>query len=82
MPNSTFSNFGFLRKEFPLLYSLGTEAEFQLHYDAVSALFKLRLFGGKLVDHLFAEHHCPRWWRIPSTGDWKILSGMGCCPGR
>ncbi|WP_162549837.1 type I restriction-modification system endonuclease [Hymenobacter nivis] len=59
MSNSTTSNFDFLRDDFPTLYSLGTEAEFQLHHDAVAALFKLRLFGEKLVDRLFAEHQLP-----------------------
>ena len=58
MPDST-SNFDFLRDEFPALYTLGKEAEFQLHLDSAAALFKLRLFGEKLVDRLFTEHQLP-----------------------
>ncbi|WP_139921413.1 type I restriction-modification system endonuclease [Hymenobacter sp. DG01] len=53
------SNFTFLRAEFPALYTLGKEAEFQLDHDPAAALFKLRLFGEKLVDRLFAEHQLP-----------------------
>lgn len=54
--NYSTSNFEFLRDEFPSLYSLGKEAEFQLYQDQAVALIKLRLFGEKLVDYLFAEH--------------------------
>ena len=54
--NISTSNFEFLRDEFPALYALGKEAEFQLHQDPAAALFKLRLFGEKMVDRLFAEH--------------------------
>lgn len=53
------NNFDFLRDEFPALYTLGKEAEFQLHLDSAAALFKLRLFGEKLVDRLFTEHQLP-----------------------
>ncbi|AIZ63740.1 hypothetical protein PK28_08610 [Hymenobacter sp. DG25B] len=55
MSNST-SNFYFLREDFPALYTLGKEAEFLLYQDPVAALFKLRLYGEKLVDRLFSEH--------------------------
>ena len=53
------SNFTFLRSEFPTLYTLSTKAEFQLHHDPVAALFKLWVFGEKLVERLFAEHQLP-----------------------
>lgn len=53
------SNFVFLRDEFPSLYTLGKEAEFQLYLDAVAALLKLRLFGEKLVERIFEEHQLP-----------------------
>ena len=53
---ANISNFEFLRSEFPALYPLAKEAEFQLYQDSAVALIKLRLFGEKLVDRLFAEH--------------------------
>lgn len=56
LPPAAASNFEFLRDEFPVLYTLGKEAEFQLYPDPAAALFKLRLYGEKLVDQLFAEH--------------------------
>ena len=56
LPPAAASNFEFLRDEFPTLYTLGKEAEFQLYPDPAAALFKLRLYGEKLVDQLFAEH--------------------------
>lgn len=49
-------NFDFLQEEFPALYTLGKEAEYQLYQDPAAALIKLRLFGEKLVDRLFSEH--------------------------
>lgn len=55
-PPAAASNFEFLRHEFPVLYTLGKEAEFQLYPDPAAALFKLRLYGEKLVDQLFAEY--------------------------
>ncbi|QDA59027.1 hypothetical protein [Hymenobacter jejuensis] len=53
------SNFIFLKADFPNLYSLGAEAELLVHTDPAAALMKLRLFGEKLVDQLFAEHQLP-----------------------
>ena len=58
MSHST-SNFAFLRDEFPLLYALGKEAEFQLHPDPAAALLKLQLFGEKVVDRIFEVHQLP-----------------------
>jgi type I restriction enzyme R subunit len=53
----TESNFSFLEKEFPLLFNLGLIAEFNLHQDPVTCLFKLRQFGEKFTEVLFEEHH-------------------------
>lgn len=53
----TFSNFSFLETEFPILYNIGQAAEFNLHQDPVTCLFKLRQFGERLTDYLFEEHH-------------------------
>ncbi len=53
----TFSNFSFLETEFPILFNIGLAAEFNLHQDPVTCLFKLRQFGERLTDYLFEEHH-------------------------
>ena len=53
----TSSNFTYLENEFPLLYNLAQAAEYNLHRDAVTSLFKLRQFGEKLSELLFEEHH-------------------------
>ena len=50
------SNFSFLEKEFPLLYTIGISAESYLHSDPVYCLVKLRLFGEKMTEILFEEH--------------------------
>lgn len=51
------SNFDFLEEEYPILFNIGQSAEFNLHTDPVSSLFKLRLFVEKLTSKLFEEHH-------------------------
>ena len=53
----TFSNFSFLESEFPILFNIGQAAEFNLHQDAVTSLFKMRQFGERLTEFLFDEHH-------------------------
>lgn len=39
------------------MFNIGTVAEFNLHQDPVTCLFKLRQFGEKLSEVLFEEHH-------------------------
>lgn len=51
------SNFLFLESEFPILFNIGQSAEFNLHQDPVTSLFKLRQFGERLTEFLFEEHH-------------------------
>ena len=51
------SNFIFLQKEFPILYNIGLAAEYNLHTDPVTALFKLRQLGERISELLFDEHH-------------------------
>ncbi|MCZ8354669.1 MAG: type I restriction-modification system endonuclease [Cyclobacteriaceae bacterium] len=51
------SNFSFLEREFPILYNIGSAAEYSLHTDPTVSLFKLRVFEEKMVDYLFEEHH-------------------------
>ncbi len=51
------SNFSYLETEFPILFNIGQAAEFNLHEDPVTCLFKLRQFGEKLTEILFEEHH-------------------------
>jgi len=41
------SNFHYLEKEFTILFNIGQAAEFNLHSDPVTCLFKLRQFGEK-----------------------------------
>jgi len=49
-------NFNYLEKEFPLLYNIGCSAEYNLHSDPVTTLWKLRVFEEKIVEYLFEEH--------------------------
>lgn len=51
------SNFQFLHKEFPILFNIGQAAEFHLHTDAITTLFKLRQWGEKLCEFMFQEHN-------------------------
>ncbi|MEP0712786.1 MAG: hypothetical protein ABJC55_12755, partial [Algoriphagus sp.] len=53
----TDSNFSFLEPEFPILFNIGQSAEFNLHQDPVTCLFKLRQFGERVTEYLFEEHH-------------------------
>ena len=50
------SNFLYLADEYPILFNLGQAAEFQLHSDPITCLFKLRQFGERLTEILFEEH--------------------------
>jgi type I restriction enzyme R subunit len=52
----TPSNFTYLEKEFPILFNIGQAAEFNMHDDPVTCLFKLRQFGEILTEYLFEEH--------------------------
>lgn len=53
----TPSNFSYLENEFPILFNIGLSAEYNLHQDPVTCLFKLRQFGERLTEFLFEEHH-------------------------
>jgi type I restriction enzyme R subunit len=53
----TQSNFSYLENEFPILFNIGLSAEYNLHQDPVTSLFKLRQFGERLTEFLFEEHH-------------------------
>lgn len=50
------SNFEFLRNEFPLLSNIGEAAEANCYSDPVTALFKLRQFGEKVIFFVFEAH--------------------------
>lgn len=50
------SNFLFLSKEFSILSNLGTQAEKYIHDDPPVAIFKMRLFGEKMVEKIFEIH--------------------------
>lgn len=47
------TNFHFLKEEYPLLYNLGTAAEYNLYQDPGTALFKLRQFGEYMTEQIF-----------------------------
>ena len=53
----TGSNFLFLEHEFPILFNIGCAAEYNLHSDPVTTLWKLRVFEEKLIEYLFEEHN-------------------------
>ena len=53
------SNFSFLEKEFPILFTLGSTAERYYHPDPAYCLSRLRAFGEKLTEYLFTEHRLP-----------------------
>jgi type I restriction enzyme R subunit len=50
------SNFKFLEAEYPILFNIMQSAEFNLHKDSVTSLFKARQFGEKLTAIMFSEH--------------------------
>lgn len=51
------SNFSYLAQEFPILFNIGQSAEFNLHEDPVTCIFKLRQFTERMTEILFEEHH-------------------------
>lgn len=50
------SNFRFLNSEYPILFNLGILAERYVHDDPNTSLFKMRLFGEKMVETIFEIH--------------------------
>lgn len=50
------SNFRFLSSEYPILSNLGILAERYIHDDPNTSLFKLRLFGEKMVETIIGIH--------------------------
>lgn len=44
------SNFLFLESEFSILLNIGQSAEFNLHQDPLTSLFKLRQFGEQVTE--------------------------------
>ena len=50
------SNFEFLEEEFPILYNIGQSAEYNLHVDPNTALFKIRQFGETLSGLIFENY--------------------------
>lgn len=53
------SNFSFLADRWPLLANLGEAAERNLHHDANTTLFKLRLFAEKTAEYILAFEKLP-----------------------
>lgn len=54
------SNFSFLEREFPVLHNIASAAEYNLHTDPVTALFKLRQLGERITDFVFETHQLER----------------------
>lgn len=52
----TVTNFGFLEKEFPMLFNIAASAEYYLYADPVASLFKLRQFGEKVTAYICDTH--------------------------
>lgn len=52
----TSTNFGFLAKEFPILFNIATSAEYNLYTEPGTTLWKLRVFEEKIVEYLIEEH--------------------------
>lgn len=50
------SNFRFLHSEYPILANLGILAERYIHDDPNTSLFKMRLFGEKMVETIIGIH--------------------------
>ena len=50
------SNFKFLSTEYPILAKLGILAEKYIHDDTNTSLFRMRLFGEKMVETIFEIH--------------------------
>lgn len=50
-------NFAFLKVEFPILFNIASSAEYNLHQDPVTTLFKLRQFAEKLTDYVVETHN-------------------------
>lgn len=48
-----YSNFKFLKKEWPIIFQLANFAEEYLYFDANSAIIKLRIFAEEITDRIF-----------------------------
>ncbi|WP_102401255.1 DEAD/DEAH box helicase family protein [Haloimpatiens massiliensis] len=48
------SNFTFLKKKWPTLAKLGTQAEKYLHTDSNASMLKMRMFGEQTIDYILA----------------------------
>lgn len=83
MSNYSFSsNFEFLEAEYSILANLAASAEYYCYSDPVTALFKLRQFGEKLTEHVFAEHGLELPYETNFHKNLKTLSFEGILPSR
>ena len=75
------SNFEFLRRYWPALAEIGATAEGYLFTDPNSCIFKLGMFGERVVSEIFAVEHL----RTPEADDSqaariRILKREGLLP--
>jgi type I restriction enzyme, R subunit len=76
----TSSNFGFLEKEFPILFNITISAEANLLSEPVTTLFKLRQFGEKLTAYIFDTHSLDKPREDTFHNRIKILEEEGVLP--
>lgn len=79
---NTQSNFKFIQEEFPILFNIGQVAEYNLHIDPVTTLFKTRLFGEKITEFIFDFHRL--WFPRENTFNNRLrdLNDEGLLPSR
>jgi type I restriction enzyme R subunit len=78
----TASNFSYLEQEYPILFNIGQVAEYNLHSDPVTSLFKLRQFGERLTEYIFEEHHLEFPYDNSFHNRLKTLEFEGILPDR
>jgi type I restriction enzyme R subunit len=51
------SNFSYLENEFPILFNIGSAAEYYLHADPAVSMGKMRMLGEKITEIIFEKHY-------------------------
>jgi type I restriction enzyme R subunit len=77
---TNLSNFKFLEEEYSILFNIMQRAEFNLHKDPVTSLFKARQFGEKLTEIIFSEHVLDLPYRNDFHNRLLVLKDEGILP--
>lgn len=77
---TNLSNFKFLEEEYPILFNIMQSAEFNLHKDPVTSLFKARQFGEKLTTIIFSEHYLTLPYKNDFHNRLLVLNDEGVLP--